>query len=154
MPLSINAGVARVGIKPSFSQEASNEVEHAFTITGTARGVPQKTTCVWTIEENSASECGIPSEIRLATLLQHASPVLCDVNVSARTSGGLLPLHYLRAKTRPEERRKEIDPSKYAGTLFEYDLKEGIKECEKLLETWTGEVENAVLRFAQPVVRP
>lgn len=52
------------GITPSASLEIAKYVEHTFTIRGTARGVPQMTNHVWTIEGDSSSRRGIPSEIQ------------------------------------------------------------------------------------------
>jgi hypothetical protein len=153
LPITITAGVAQAGPIPSISQETAKEVEHAFTITGTKRGVPQTTTCVWTVEENTSSERGIPSEIQLAALVRHTAPVACQVSVSAQTAGGLLPPHHLKTKTPLEHRRREMDPSQYAGLLHEYDFGPDPSNCDRLLESWTGEVRGALLEFAQAVVR-
>ncbi|KAF2476222.1 uncharacterized protein BDR25DRAFT_339316 [Lindgomyces ingoldianus] len=147
------AGVVEVGVTPTTNHEKKREVEHAFTITGTARGAPNKHTCVWTVEENNSTERGIPSEIQLATLIHHTSPVQCDVTVSGRVSGGILPPHYLKAKTAPEDRRKVIDPAAFIGLLCEYEFNGDPEGCDRLLKDWTGEVEGSILEFKQPVTK-
>lgn len=75
-PLTFTGGgVAEIGATPTISDKRQREVEHLFAITGTARGAPNKHTCVWTVEENNSTERGIPSEIQLAALVYHTSPV-------------------------------------------------------------------------------
>ncbi|KAK4232629.1 hypothetical protein QBC38DRAFT_514333 [Podospora fimiseda] len=155
-------GLVEVGMKPSGANEKSKEVEHAFTITGTARGVPRRTTCVWTLEENSSTERGIPSEVEFAVVVRHddlMGLIQCEVRASAKTGGGggglllLLPGHYLRAKTAVEDCRRVIDPAVFVGKLREYDLGKEGEGVEGLLKGWTGEVEGAVLEFGGGVVR-
>ena len=152
MPLSFPAGPISVGFTPSRSLDIVKDVEHAFTITGTARGVPTRTRCVWTIEEDSSTKRGIPSEIQFATILQYEQPFVCEVVVSGRT-GGMFP-RWLRTRTPATERQRAIDPQYYKGLLKEYDLQGDLQQCTKMLQEWTGEVEGAVVQFSQPVVKP
>ncbi|KAK6356004.1 hypothetical protein TWF718_000377 [Orbilia javanica] len=157
LPLMINVGGVvgpGIGITPTLGRDSSKEVEHAFTITGTRRGRPYKTSCIWTLEENASSERGLPSEVQFAVLLNHTSPVQCDISVSARTAGGMLPPHFLKARTSPENSRKIIDPSKYFGLLHEYALSQDRPNFESLLASWTGDVEGSILAFGQPCVKP
>jgi hypothetical protein len=153
IPISGGLGVTNVGVTPQVSSEASKKVEHAFTIIGTARGSPQKTTCVWTLEENNSSERGLPSEVQFALLVEHQGSVSYEVDVRGETGGGLYPPHWLRAKSDATERRKVLDPSKYGGKLHEYYIPDAEK-LQQLLATWTGEVEGALIRFTQPTIRP
>lgn len=153
-PLQVTgSGLVEVGATPSVQNETIKEVEHAFTVVGTPRGAPRRTTCVWTIEENSSTERGIPSEMQFATIIRHSGPIQCDIQASARTAGGPYPLHYLRTRTASEDRRRIIDPSKFAGKLFEYDFQSDA-DVDELLKTWAGEVTGAVLEFQQPIVKP
>ena len=145
-------GAANIGVTPQVSSETSKTVEHAFTIIGTARGSPQKTTCVWTLEENSSSERGLPSEVQFALLVEHQGPVSYEVDVRGETGGGHYPPHWLRAKSDVTERRRVLDPSKYGGKLREYYIPDAEK-LQQLLATWTGEVEGALVRFTQPTIR-
>jgi len=46
LPISARIGAAQAGATPTIYSETSKEVEHAFTITGTARGAPQRTSTV------------------------------------------------------------------------------------------------------------
>ncbi|KAF3928427.1 hypothetical protein ABW20_dc0100301 [Dactylellina cionopaga] len=150
LPLLVTATqTVQVGLVPPVEKEGFKEVDPAFMITGTARGAPRKTTCVWTIEENASSQRGVPSEMQFALLVNHTSPVQCDINVSAWTAGGIMPPHYLKTRTSPENRRKLIDPSKYAGVLHEYASGRDGLDCESLLANWTGAVEGTVLEFGQ-----
>lgn len=143
LPLSFPAGPASAGITPSGSLDTAKDVEHTFTITGTARGVPKKTNCVWTIEENSSSRRGVPSEIQFATILEY---------VSGR-AGGIFS-RWLRTRTPAEQRQKPVDPQRYTGLLKEYDFEGDPRKCDEMLQKWTGEVEGAVVQFSQTVVRP
>ncbi|RDI84540.1 hypothetical protein Vi05172_g5206 [Venturia inaequalis] len=155
LPLTIPAGPVSVGVTPSGSREISKEVEHAFTIEGSARGTPLRTSCVWTVQENASTERGIPSELQLAALVKHSGMVQFDVDIEGTTEGGYLLNHHLRPKTGAKGRRKVIDPAKYAGLLQEFDFGgRGQAGCVKLLEKWTGQVQGAVLEFEQPVIRP
>lgn len=65
LPLTVPAGPVQVGVTPSGSRETSKEVEHAFTIEGSARGTPLRNSCVWTVQENASTERGIPSELQV-----------------------------------------------------------------------------------------
>ena len=152
LPLSFPAGPVSAGVTPSGSLDTAKDVEHAFTITGTARGVPKKTNCVWTIEENSSSRRGIPSEIQFAAILDYEGPFICEVNVSGR-AGGVFS-RWLRTRTPVEKRQKAIDPQNYAGLLKEYDFEDDPRKSEAMLQKWTGEVEGAVVQFSQLAVAP
>jgi hypothetical protein len=153
IPISGQIGAASIGVTPQASSETSKKVEHAFTITGTARGSPQKTSCVWTLEENSSSERGLPSELQLALLVEPQGAVAYEVDVRGETGGGMYPPHWLRAKSDVKGRKRVLDPSKYSGQMREYDVPDEEK-LQHLLTTWTGEVEGALVRFTQPAVRP
>lgn len=154
LPLTISAGPEEVGVTPSVKRESAVEIEHAFVIEGSARGIPQKNTCVWTLEENKATERGVPSEVRFAALIEHTQPILCEVSASGWSTGGLKPPHHLKTKTPREARSLEIDPVDYKGKLIEFQLGQDISQCRELLGKWTGKVEGAVLEFDQTVVRP
>jgi hypothetical protein len=155
LPLTVPAGPVQVGVTPSGSREVKKEVEHAFMVTGSARGTPLPDTCVWTVEENNSTERGVPSELQLAALVQHSGPVQVDIDISGWTEGGYLPTHHLRPKTDASGRRKVIDPTKYTGRLYEFPLEEKRQtSCVKLLSQWTGQVTGAVLEFDQVVLRP
>lgn len=151
LPLTFPSGPASAKVSPSGSLDTAKDVEHVFTITGTARGVPKKTTCVWTVEENKSSRRGIASEIQFATILDYDRPFLCEVNVSARTGGRLS--RWLKTPAETEGRQRPIDPAEYAGRLTEYDFGSEPGKCDQMLLKWSGEVEGAVLEFLQPVVR-
>lgn len=154
LPLTVPAGPVSVGVTPSGSRETSKEVDHAFTIEGSARGTPLRNTCVWTVQENASTERGIPSELQLAAMVKHNGTVQFDVDIEGTTAGGYLLSHHLKPKTDAMGRRKVIDPAKYAGLLHEFDFGgNGQVGCAKLLEMWTGQVQGAVLEFDQPVVR-
>jgi hypothetical protein len=155
LPLTVPAGPVQVGVTPSGSREVSKEVEHAFTVTGSARGSPYRNTCVWTVEENDSTERGVPSELQLAALVQHAGPVQVDIDISGWTAGGYLPAHHLRPKTDASGRRKIIDPTRYKDQLHEFSFEEKRHaSCLKMLGQWTGQVSGAMLEFDQAVVRP
>lgn len=152
LPLTFTGGgLVEAGVKTSAGGETSNEVEHAFTLTGTARGVPRRTTCVWTIEENSSTERGIPTEAQFAVVVRHSTPLQCEIRAAAKTAGGFFPAHHLRAKTPVGDCKKVIDPSAFAGRLFEYDV-QGNEGLDTLLKAWTGEVAGSLLEFASPVI--
>ncbi len=159
---------AQIGINPSLSAEHSKEVEHAFTITGTPRGSSplHRTSVVWTMEENSSSKLGIPSEIQFATLVvdhhhQSAPPLLqVSCNLTAKTTGSGFGLysgpHWLKAKSDHQNESMIIDPKRYVGLLKEFNFESGVEPVEgvrNLLEGWTGEVEGAVKEFGQGVFR-
>ncbi|KAK6529149.1 hypothetical protein TWF694_004361 [Orbilia ellipsospora] len=151
--LPLVTGATELSGAESASPTASpivKEVEHTVTITGTARGYPRKTTCVWTIEENPSSERGIPLEAQFAVLVNHTSSVKCDVKISARTAGGILPPHYLRARTSPQNRSKIIEPSKYIGRLREYSFGQGGSDCEAMLANWPGTIAGATVKPEPP----
>ena len=150
LPLSFPAGPLSTGVTPSGSLETSKDVEHTFTITGTARGVPKKMNCVWTIEENTSVRRGVPSEMCFAALLEYEEPFTCEVSVSGRT-GGIFS-RWLRTCTPAKTRQKVIDPHRYRGLLKEYDFEADLSKCETMLQKWTGEVEGAVVQFSQPVL--
>jgi hypothetical protein len=152
IPISGGIGAANIGMTPKASSETSKKVEHAFTIIGTARGSPQKTACVWTLEENSSSQRGLPSQVQFAVVMEHRGAIIYEVDVRGETAGGLYPPHWLRAKSDAKERRKVLDPSKYEGKLREYPIPDAGK-LQELLTTWTGEVEGALVMFKQPTVR-
>jgi len=155
LPLTVPAGPVGIGVTPSGSRQVQKEIEHAFIIVGSARGTPYRDTCVWTVEENDSTERGVPSELRLAALVQHSGPVQVDIDIIGKTAGGYFPPHHLRPKTDASGRRKIIDPAKYKGQLHEFDFEEKRKDsCLKMLEQWTGQVSGAVLEFDQVVVRP
>ncbi|KAJ6440158.1 hypothetical protein O9K51_08049 [Purpureocillium lavendulum] len=149
-PLKLPGG--GLGATPSVRRDTTAEVEHAFTITGTPRGTPRATTCVWTIEENPSTERGIPTEVQFATVIRHSNAIQVDMKASAWTAGGLYPPHHLRTRTPADDRRRVIGPSTFVGNLFHYDL-EGDADVDNLLGNWTGEVAGAVLDFQQPIVR-
>ncbi|KAF3927130.1 hypothetical protein AA313_de0209974 [Arthrobotrys entomopaga] len=128
------------------------EVEHTVSVTGTARGYPQKTTCVWTIEENPSGERGIPLESQFAILVNHSSSIKYDVKISAKTAGGVLPPHYLRVHTPPENRSMVLQPSNYVGKLREYSFGEGELGCEEALANWNGTVGGAIVKSSQRLV--
>jgi hypothetical protein len=155
LPVSVPAGPVSLGVTPSGQQETKKEVQHAFTITGSARGSPTRQTCVWTVEENSSTERGIPSELQVAALIQYSGPMLMEIDITGRTAGGFLPSHDLRPKTTAMGRKKIVDPTKLKDMLFEFDFdgKDKLGPCKKLLERWTGKVEGAVLEFDQPLAR-
>lgn len=164
---------AQIGINPSLSVEHSKEVEHAFTITGTPRGSSplNRTSVVWTLEENSSSKLGIPSEIQFATLVvdhhhhhhhhQSAPPLLqVSCNLTAKTNGSGFGLysgpHWLKAKSNHQNESMIIDPKRYVGLLKEFNFESGVEPVEgvrNLLEGWTGEVEGAVKEFGQGVFK-
>lgn len=154
LPLTTTAGPVEIGVTPSVERESSVEIEHAFVIEGSTRGIPQKNTCVWTVEENKVTERGIPSEVQFAALIEHSQPILCEVSASGCTIGGLKPRHYLKTKTSREARCLEIDRVDYEGKLTEFQLSQDISQCRELLRKWTGEVEGAVLEFDQTVIKP
>lgn len=153
LPVTVPAGPVSLGVTPSTNHETSKEVEHAFTITGSARGSPRRNTLVWTLQENGSTERGIPSEIQLAALVQHSGPVQIDIDIEGRTAGGFLPWRSLRPKTDAMGRRKVIDPKVYVGMLEEMDFGDrGLKGAAEMLEKWTGQVSGAVLEFDQKVI--
>lgn len=154
LPLTVPAGPLEVGVTPSIERESAVEIEHTFVIEGSARGIPQKNTCVWTLEENKATERGIPSEVQFAALIEHSQPILCEVSASGRTAGGLQPPHHLKTKTPRDARSLEIDPVEYKGKLREFQLGQDISHCREMLAKWTGKVEGAILEFDQIVVKP
>jgi hypothetical protein len=155
LPVTVPAGPVQIGVTPSGSHQVQKEVQHAFTVAGSARGSPDRDTCVWTVAENASTERGVPSELRLAALVQHSGPVQVDIDISGRTTGGYLPTHHLRPKTDASGRRKVIDPTRYKGQLHEFDFDEKrLASCLKMLGQWTGQVSGAVLEFDQAVVRP
>ncbi|QDS73739.1 hypothetical protein FKW77_004756 [Venturia effusa] len=154
LPLTVPAGPVSVGVTPSAGRETSKEVEHAFTIEGSARGTPLRNNCVWTVQENASTERGIPSELQLAAMVKHNGRVQFDVDIEGTTAGGYLLNHHLKPKMDAMGRRKIIDPVKYAGLLHEFEFGDrGQLGCAKLLEKWTGQVQGAVLEFDQPVMR-
>ena len=152
IPISAGVGATNIGVTPQFNSETFKRVEHAFTIVGTARGSPQKRSCVWSLEENSSSQRGLPSEVQFALLVEHTGPVSYEVDIRGQTAGGIYPPHWLKAKSDAKERRKVIDPSRYGDRLREYNIPHAEK-VEQLLEKWTGEVEGALVTFTQPTVR-
>jgi len=152
IPIRRGVGAANIMVTPQASFETYKKVDHAFTIIGTARGSPQKTACVWTLEENSSSQRGLPSEVQFALVVEHRGTITYEVDVRGETCGGLYPPHWLRAKSDAKERRKVLDPSKYSGKLREYPIPDAEK-LQQLLATWTGEVEGALVRFQQPTIR-
>jgi hypothetical protein len=154
LPLTVPAGPVEVGVTPSVERESDIEIEHAFVIEGSARGIPRKNTCVWTLEENKATERGVPSEVCFAALIEHSQPILCEVSASGWTVGGLKPPRHLKTKTPREARSLEIDPVDYKGKLTEFQLSQNISQCRELLSKWTGKVEGAVIEFDQKIVRP
>lgn len=154
LPITAPAGPISLGVTPSGQTETKKEVQHAFTITGSARGTPTRNTCVWTVQENSSTERGIPSELQLAALVQHTdSPLMMEIDITGRTAGGYLPSHDLRPKTTAMGRKKIVDPSKFKGLLYEFDLGSGdqVAASRQLLDKWTGKVDGAVLEFDQPL---
>lgn len=153
IPISGGVGAANIGVTPKASSETSKKVEHAFTIIGTARGSPQKTACVWTLEENTSSQRGLPSEVQFALVVKHQGAFMYEVDIRGETGGGLYPPHWLRAKSDAKERRRALDPSKYGGKLREYSILD-VEKLQRLLSTWTGEVEGALVSFKQPSIRP
>ncbi|OCK93766.1 uncharacterized protein K441DRAFT_661126 [Cenococcum geophilum 1.58] len=153
-PVEVGVTPSVVGVTPSVERESAVEIEHAFVIEGSARGIPRKNTCVWTLEENKATERGVPSEVRFAALIEHSQPILCEVSASGWSMGGLKPPHRLKTKTPREARSLEIDPVDYKGKLIEFQLGQDISQCRELLGKWTGKVEGAVLEFDQTVVMP
>ncbi|KAF2433216.1 hypothetical protein EJ08DRAFT_552597, partial [Tothia fuscella] len=145
-------GPVSIGATPSTNHQTTKEIQHAFTITGSARG-PQRNTCVWTIEENDSTERGVPSELQLAVLVQHAGPVMVEVDISGWTAGGFFPSHRLRPKTGAEGRRKVFRPERYKGQLDEYNLDDDKgNSAVNMLDKWTGRVDGAMLQFDQDVV--
>jgi len=155
LPVTVPVGPVEVGVTPSGSHQVQKEVEHAFTINGSARGSQYRNTCVWTVEENNSTERGVPSELRLAALVQHSGPVQIDIDIVGKTAGGYFPTHHLRPKTDASGRRKIIDPAKYKGQLHEFEFEEKRQaSCLAMLGQWTGQVSGAVLEFDQAVVRP
>ncbi|KIW06217.1 uncharacterized protein PV09_02693 [Verruconis gallopava] len=155
LPLSVPVGPVSLGVTPSGQSETQKQVQHAFTITGTARGTPTRNCCVWTVEENRSTERGIPSELQLAALVQYAGPMIMEIDITGRTAGGFLPSHDLRPKTTAMGRKKIVDPKKFKDMLFEFDFgnDDAIQACKKMLEKWTGKVDGAVLEFDQPIAR-
>jgi hypothetical protein len=153
LPVTVPAGPASIGVTPSTHHQTSKEVDHAFTIGGSARGTPLRQTCVWTISENKSSERGVPSELQLAALVQHSGPMQVEVDIAGRSAGGFYLPHHLRPKTDAVGRKKVIDPRKYRGVLDEFNLGEDKWErCGRLLNEWTGKVDGAMLQFDQPVM--
>jgi hypothetical protein len=155
LPVNVPVGPVSLGFTPSGSSETKKEVQHAFTITGSARGSPTRNTCVWTVEENTSTERGVPSELQLAALVQYTGPMMMEVDITGWTAGGFLPSHNLRPKTTAMGRKKVVDPAKFKDFLFEYEFEgpDKLGPCKKLLERWTGKVEGAVLEFDQPLAR-
>ncbi|EHL01795.1 hypothetical protein M7I_2147 [Glarea lozoyensis 74030] len=147
-------GPVGIGVTPCTERKSAVEVDHAFVIEGSVRGIPQKHTCVWTVEENKATERGVPSEVRFAALIEHSQPIICEVSASGWTAGGLKPSHHLKTKTPKEARSLEVDPSQYKGKLVEFELGQDISQYQELLSSWTGKVEGALLEFDQTVVGP
>jgi hypothetical protein len=147
LPLTVRTGPVEVGVTPSVERESAVEIEHAFVIEGSARRIPQKNTCVWTLEENKATERGVPSDVRFAALIEHSQPILCEVSASGWTMGGLKPPYHLKTKTPREAMTLEIDPADYKGKLVEFQLGQDISQCRELLGKWTRTVEGAVLEF-------
>ncbi|KID80944.1 hypothetical protein MGU_11652 [Metarhizium guizhouense ARSEF 977] len=154
LPLTVPAGPVEIGAKPSVERESAVEIEHAFVIQGSARGLPQRNTCVWTLEENKDAKRGVPSEVGLAILIKHSLPLVCEVSASGWSTGGLKPPQHLKTKTPREARKLEIDPSDYKGKLTEFPLGQDICQCRELLHQWTGKVEGAMLEFDQAVIGP
>lgn len=147
------AGLLGAGFKPLVDGEVAVEIDHAFVIQGSSRGMPHKNTLVWTLEENKSAKRGLPSEVRFAALIEHSQPLLCEVSASGWSIGGLRPPQYLKTKTPREARTLEIDPIEYIGKLTEFDLDQDGSRCQDLLLSWTGQVEKAVLEFDQIVIR-
>jgi hypothetical protein len=154
LPLTVSIGPVGAGLTPFVERKAAVEIEHAFVVEGSVRGIPQKHTCVWTVEENKATERGVPSEVRFAALIEHSQPIVCEVSASGWTTGGLKPSHHLKTKTPKEARSLSIDPAQYKGKLIEFELGQDISQYRELLSNWTGKVEGALLEFDQKVVRP
>ncbi|EPE27558.1 hypothetical protein GLAREA_04349 [Glarea lozoyensis ATCC 20868] len=154
LPLTVSVGPVGIGVTPCTERKSAVEVDHAFVIEGSVRGIPQKHTCVWTVEENKATERGVPSEVRFAALIEHSQPIICEVSASGWTAGGLKPSHHLKTKTPKEARSLEVDPSQYKGKLVEFELGQDISQYQELLSSWTGKVEGALLEFDQTVVGP
>jgi hypothetical protein len=155
LPLKV-FGPVDAGTKPSVNYETEREAEHSMTITGTPRGTPFKTYVVWTLEQNQSVGAGLPSEVQLATVVEHHGLIKCTVDVKARLSAGLKPGRYLRSKSGASGASAiYLDPAKLQGRLQEFKIGWGTEETyNKLLADWTGEVDGAVVMFDQPVAHP
>jgi hypothetical protein len=71
--------VTNIGVTLQASSKTSKKVEHAFTIIGTARGSPQKTASVWTLEEN----IGCSFELKIQGKLPKPDPAsILQLNIA------------------------------------------------------------------------
>jgi len=89
LPLQFGVGAASTGVQPSGELETEKAVDHVLTITGTARGAPVRTSCVWTVEENRSGAQGIPSQFQLAVVLEHKGPIVTELDVQCELSRGM-----------------------------------------------------------------
>jgi hypothetical protein len=83
LPIRGGGAVVSATIEPSYEREVVTVVEHALTFTGTARGAPARTSCVWTVEENKSAATGIPTEFQVAVVLEHVGPFMTELDVQA-----------------------------------------------------------------------
>ena len=148
LPIQAGPNMASAGIQPSIESETEREVDHALTITGTSRGAPIKTYCVWTVEENKDIDSGIPSEFQLAVVLEHGGPFVTEVNVKAELRGGLRTVTPVRAKFPAQ---LVINLEVWKGKLVEWNFG---KDWKTFVEGITGEVEGSVVYFSQMTPRP
>lgn len=147
LPIQVGQGIASAGIEPSVECETEKDVYHALTITGTSRGAPIKTYCVWTVEENKDTDSGIPSEFQLAVVLEHSGPFITDISAKAALRGGLGPVTHIRSKSTTQVL---IDVENWKGKLVEWRF----DDWKTYIEGITGEVEGALVDFKQMIPRP
>jgi len=150
LALPIRAGTSRVAsasIEPSYEHEVTAVVDHALTFTGTARGAPMRTSCVWTVEENKSTAAGIPTEFQVAVVLEHVGPFVMELDVQADIRG-MLMRGVVRSKLSPSAKRM-VKVEDWASRGF--DLSSG-QDWKSFVEALTGEVPGSMVVFPQPTV--
>ena len=156
LSLPIQVGVrsrvtASATIQPSYSREATTVVNHALTFTGTARGAPVRTSCVWTVEENKSAAAGIPTEFQVAVVLEHVGPFMTELDVQADIRGTMM---------RCVVRSKRDHGAKGTQRLVkvEYWVNEGSglnsgQSWTSFVEGLTREVPGSVVIFPESLIR-
>lgn len=144
---------ASASVQPSYEREFMTVVDHALTITGTARGAPVRTYCVWTVEENKSIASGIPTQFQVAVVLEHVGPFITELDVEADIRGSI---------TRTVVRSKKDSGAKGTKRLVKVEdwasgdsgLNLGPRQDWKsFMEGLTGEVPGSVVVFPEPIIR-
>ena len=142
-----SSGVASASIEPSYEHEVTAVVDHALTFTGTARGAPVRTSCVWTVEENKSTATGIPTEFQVAVVLEHVGAFVTELDVQADIRG-MLTRGVVRSKKGPGAKRM-VKVEDWASRGFE--LNSG-QDWKSFVEGLTGEVPGSMVVFPQAMV--